>query len=44
VAGRLCTEEAQQEVTKNADLVRNLLVQDPKAQSVFLELMNQLKK
>jgi integrase len=42
--GYALTEEAAQNVTLSGDQVRNLLLEDPKAQAVFFELMNKMKK
>jgi integrase/recombinase XerD len=44
VCGKPLTEEVQREVTSYGDQVRGLLIENPKAQLAFLELMKELKK
>jgi site-specific recombinase XerD len=44
VCGKPLTDEVHQEVFLSSDQVRKLLLEDPKAQAVFLELMNKMKK
>ncbi len=44
VCGKPLTEEAQMNVASGTEQVRQLLVENPKAQAAFLELITELKK
>jgi integrase/recombinase XerD len=42
--GHTLTVQAQQEVTESAGDIRKMLIENPKAQAVFMELLSQLKQ